>query len=135
MVDENVIIDVSAPEKAEVKVPTEEQLLASWAGVKNAELTAKAEEDLSRPLIEKAPKAGKVKKITKNTEVDVTEMMLSNGIKVAFKPTTFKKMRLHCECSVTADYPVKDIAMTCLQLRWQQASLLPTESGNSRQPT
>lgn len=91
VVDENVIIDVSAPEKAEVKVPTEEQLLASWAGVKNAELTAKAEEDLSRPLIEKAPKAGKVKKITKNTEVDVTEMMLSNGIKVAFKPTTFKK--------------------------------------------
>lgn len=91
VVDDNVIITVSAPEKAEVKVPTKEQLLGVLADVEKAELTAKAEEEASRPLIDKTPKAGKVKKITQNTAVETTEMTLSNGIKLVFKPTTFKK--------------------------------------------
>lgn len=89
--DENVIIAVQAPEKAEVKIPTKEQLLAAIENAKKAELTAKAEEEVSRPLVEKAPKAGKVKKVTKNKAIDATEMTLSNGIKLVFKPTTFKK--------------------------------------------
>ncbi len=89
--DENVIIDVTAPEKAEVKIPTQEQLLAAISDAKNADLTAKVEEDFSRPLLETTPKAGTVKKITKNPAVETTEMTLSNGVKIVFKPTTFKK--------------------------------------------
>ena len=89
--DENVIISVNAPEKAEVKIPEQTQLLTILSDSKQAELTAKAEEEATRPLVEKAPKAGKVKKVTKNPAVETTEMTLSNGIKVVFKPTTFKK--------------------------------------------
>lgn len=91
VVDENVIISMNAPEKPEVKVPEKTQLLAVLSEAKQAELTAKAEEEATRPLLDKTPKAGKVKKITKNQDVEVTEMTLSNGIKVVFKPTTFKK--------------------------------------------
>lgn len=89
--DENMIISISAPEKEAVKVPSEAQLLASLNDVKSVELTAKVEEEASRPLLEKTPKAGKVKKVKKNTALGTTEMTLSNGIKLIFKPTTFKK--------------------------------------------
>lgn len=89
--DENIIISINAPEKAEVKVPTEAQLLASLANMKNVEIAANVEEEATRPLMAKAPKAGKVKKITTNSAVETTEMMLKNGIKLVFKPTTFKK--------------------------------------------
>lgn len=89
--DENLIIGVSAPEKAEVKVPTQAQILATLADVKKAELKAKAEEVLNKPLLDKTPKAGTVTKVTKNAALETTEMMLSNGIKLVFKPTTFKK--------------------------------------------
>lgn len=89
--DENIIITVNAAEKPEVKVPTKDQLLSALADVKNAELTAKAEEGELRPLVAKMPKAGKVKKVTQNKEWGTTEMILSNGIKLIFKPTTFKK--------------------------------------------
>ncbi len=89
--DENVIIDVTAPEKETVKVPTKEQLLGAIAEAKNAELTAKAEEEVSRPLIAKKPKAGKFGKIKENKEMGTSEVTLKNGIKLIFKPTTFKK--------------------------------------------
>ena len=89
--DENLIISVSAPEKAEVKVPTQAQILTALADVKKAELTAKAEETTNKQLMDKTPIAGKVKKITKNAALETTEMLLSNGIKLVFKPTTFKK--------------------------------------------
>ncbi len=89
--DENLIIGVAAPQKAEVKVPTEAQILATLADVKKAELTAKAEEVVNKKLLEKTPKAGTVAKVTKNAAMETTEMTLSNGIKLVFKPTTFKK--------------------------------------------
>ncbi len=89
--DENVIIDVTAPEKETIKVPTKEQLLGAIAEAKNAELTAKSEEEVSRPLIAKKPKAGKFGKIKENKEMGTSEVTLSNGIKLVFKPTTFKK--------------------------------------------
>ncbi len=89
--DENIIIGVNAPEKESVKVPTEEQLLGAIAEAKNAELTAKVEEEASRPLIAQKPKAGKFGKIKENKEMGTSEVTLSNGIKLVFKPTTFKK--------------------------------------------
>ncbi|MFV0392376.1 MAG: M16 family metallopeptidase [Paludibacteraceae bacterium] len=122
--DENVIIDVTAPKKAEVNVPTKEQLLAAFTDAKNAELTAKVEEEVSRPLIEKAPKAGKVKKITKNSALDATEMTLSNGIKLVFKPTTFKKDEISMtafsdgglsKVSNVADLPSASLATAIVQ--------------------
>ncbi|HRZ97984.1 MAG TPA: insulinase family protein, partial [Paludibacter sp.] len=89
--DNNLIVSFTAPEKAEVKIPSEEQIRTAIADTKKAELTAKAEETMNKPLIEKAPKAGKVKKVSQNSSLGTTEWLLSNGVKVVFKPTTFKK--------------------------------------------
>lgn len=89
--DTNLIVSIMAPEKVEVKLPTKNQILAAVESAKKAELTAKVEEDMNKPLIKTVPKAGKVKKTTENTSLGTTEWILSNGVKVIFKPTTFKK--------------------------------------------
>lgn len=88
--DENLIISFMAPDKPTVLIPSEEEILQILAEVKATELTAKEEEDLNKPLIEKAPKAGKIKKITYNEIFETTQWELSNGIKVIFKKTDFK---------------------------------------------
>lgn len=90
IVDENVIITITAPEKQGVIVPTESQLLAALANAKTLDLAAKEEEGEVQPLMAKAPKAGKIKSITYNAEIEATEMLLKNGVKVIIKPTQFK---------------------------------------------
>ena len=89
--DENLVVHITSPEKETVKVPAEAEIIQLIADSKKAELTAKAEEDLSKPLIEKAPKAGKIKKVSKNEQFGTTEWVLKNGVKVVFKPTKFKE--------------------------------------------
>lgn len=89
--DTNLIVSIMAPEKAEVIIPSKDQILTAVENAKKAELTAKAEENMNVPLIEKDPKAGKIKKVTQNKSLGTTEWTLSNGVKVIFKPTTFKK--------------------------------------------
>ena len=89
--DSNLVVSVMAPEKVTVKVPAADQILAAIDATKKAELTAKAEEVMNKPLMDKTPKAGKVKSIKQNKAMETTEMTLSNGIKLVFKPTTFKK--------------------------------------------
>lgn len=89
--DTNMIVSIMAPDKEAVKIPTEEQIRQAIDNSKKAELTAKAEEKSNRPLIDKAPKAGKVVKVAQNKSLGTTEWTLSNGVKVVFKPTEFKK--------------------------------------------
>ncbi len=89
--DSNLIVSIMAPDKEAVKIPTKEQILAAIESTKKAELKAKAEEVMNKPLIKQAPKAGTVAKIAENKVLGTTEWTLSNGVKVVFKPTTFKK--------------------------------------------
>jgi len=89
--DTNMIVSIMAPDKEAVKIPTEDQIRASIDNSKKAEITAIAEEKSDKPLIEKAPKPGKVTKVTQNKSLGTTEWTLSNGVKVVFRPTTFKK--------------------------------------------
>ena len=89
--DTNMIVSIMAPDKEAVKIPSEDQIRVAIDNSKKAELTAKGEEKSNRPLIDKAPKAGKVAKVSENKSLGTTEWTLSNGVKVVFKPTTFKK--------------------------------------------
>lgn len=89
--DTNMIVSIMAPDKEAVKIPSEDQIRAAIDASKKAELTAKAEETSNKPLISKIPKAGKVSKVAENKSLGTTEWTLSNGVKVIFKPTTFKK--------------------------------------------
>ena len=89
--DTNLIVSIMAPDKEAVKIPTNGQILAAIESSKKAELKAKAEEVLNKPLIKQIPKPGTVAKVSENKSLGTTEWTLSNGVKVVFKPTTFKK--------------------------------------------
>ncbi|MEI7503026.1 MAG: pitrilysin family protein, partial [Paludibacter sp.] len=89
--DSNLIVSIMAPEKVAVKIPSKEQILAAVAGAKKAELTAKAEEILNKPLIKVIPKAGKIAKTGEKKVMGTTEWTLTNGVKVIIKPTKFKQ--------------------------------------------
>ena len=86
---ENQIIVVQAPEKEKAALPTEAQVLAA---VKNAgsTVTAYVDNSVDKPLLEKKPVAGKIVNENKIDAIGVTELSLSNGIKVLLKPTDFK---------------------------------------------
>lgn len=86
---ENRIIIVQAPEKDKSALPTDAQLLAA---VNNAGkgVTAYVDNSLNRPLLDKLPVAGKIVSQRQIASVGVTELTLSNGIKVLLKPTDFK---------------------------------------------
>lgn len=89
--DENLIISFMAPDKEAVKLPTKEEALTIFADVKALNLEAPKEETVNKPLVKKAPKAGKIKSVTTNESLGTTEWILSNGVKIVIKPTTFKK--------------------------------------------
>ncbi|WEK19503.1 MAG: insulinase family protein [Candidatus Pedobacter colombiensis] len=86
---ENQIIIVQAPEKEKANLPSEAQLLTA---LKNAEnkVTAYVDNSVNQPLLDKKPVAGKVMAEQKFDKIGVTELTLSNGIKVLLKPTDFK---------------------------------------------
>ncbi len=89
--DKNLIVSMTAPDRLKEELPTEAQVLAVVAEVRDAELSPRPEDALDKPLIENVPKAGKIKKVKKNTVLGTTEWTLSNGVKVVLKPTEFKK--------------------------------------------
>ena len=89
-IDDVPTVAISGPEKAEVKIPSEEAILASLAGMKDLAIEAPAEEEIDRILMKKQPRKGKIKSIKENQDIQTTEWVLSNGIKVIFHPTEFK---------------------------------------------
>ncbi len=89
--DTNLIVSIMAPDKEAVKIPTTEQILKEIDDSKKAEIKPRAEDTLNKPLINKAPQAGKIDKVLDNKLLGTIEWTLSNGVKVILKPTTFKK--------------------------------------------
>ncbi len=89
--DSNLIVSIMAPDKEAVKIPAEAQIRLAIENSKKADLKPRAEEVMNKPLIKNVPKPGKVAKTAENKVLGTTEWTLSNGVKVVFKPTTFKK--------------------------------------------
>jgi zinc protease len=88
---ENSIIALQMSEKEGITVPTKEEILNILEEVEKTQFTAPKEEVIAKNLVDKAPKAGKISKITQNASLGTTEWLLSNGVKVVLKPTEFKK--------------------------------------------
>ncbi len=86
--DTNLIVDISAPEKA--KLPNEDEVLQAIFTAKKNFVNAYTEEEIKEPLLKKTPKAGTITKESTNDTLGTTEWMLSNGIRVILKPTTYK---------------------------------------------
>ncbi|MFK8301416.1 M16 family metallopeptidase [Capnocytophaga stomatis] len=90
-VDINRDILIMAPEKEKNSLPTESQV-NTWFSQVEAENIATYEDKVSElPLLSKQPQKGGSIVSSKNlVAVGAKELILSNGVKVILKPTTFK---------------------------------------------
>jgi len=86
----NRVILYSAPDKSGLKKPTKEEILAVIKESDAAEISKYDEGSLEAPLLTNAPKAGTIVSEKEHKSVEATEWVLSNGIRVLLKPTTFK---------------------------------------------
>ena len=92
IIEQNRSVVITAPKNDRVVVPTEAQVRKVLDAANSMEVTAYKDKFLDLPLMPTQPKAGKVtneKTITAN-DLNLTELTLSNGIKVVIKPTTFQ---------------------------------------------
>lgn len=88
---ENHVILFASPQRPDLAVPTEAELLAVAAKVENATLEAYQEETLDEPIVDPALLTGG-KVVSQNTAAfESTEWVLSNGVKVLVKPTQLKQ--------------------------------------------
>ena len=88
---ENRIVIAQAPEKADVQVPTEEDLADVLASVQDRSIEAYVDEVSDAPLLPDVPEPAAITDEKEIDEVDVTEFTLENGVRVVMKPTDFKE--------------------------------------------
>lgn len=91
----NRVIAVSAPQKADVPVPSERDLLAAFRRVDGEVVTAWTETVTEAPLVATPPTPGRVVSERRIEELNLTDWRLSNGVRVLVKPTDFKADEVH----------------------------------------
>jgi zinc protease len=84
------VIIVNAPEKEEIKIPSEERLLSELSRLEKEELPPYEDKVTGTDLLSEKPEKGKILFSKKNEELGIVEYKLSNGAKVYLKPTDFK---------------------------------------------
>ncbi len=90
LVDANRDVLIMAPEKDAALLPSEGTVNQWIAEAKNNKLTAYVDQVSDKPLMQTKPVTGKVVSENKIEAIGVTELKLSNGVKVILKPTDFK---------------------------------------------
>lgn len=88
--DTNRVIVTESPEKETTIYPTKTKLQNIIDKVNNKTIKPYKEEIYNEPLIKKLPKAGKIVEENYFDDLNVTELKLSNGVKIVLKPTDFK---------------------------------------------
>ncbi|MFP4547196.1 MAG: M16 family metallopeptidase [Fidelibacterota bacterium] len=88
--DDNRVVIVTGPEKEGLKYPSKEELAAITEEVKSMDVAPYQEDLADTPLLSDIPNPGEVVAVKKHEAVDITELELSNGIKVYYKVTDFK---------------------------------------------
>ncbi|HEY5919057.1 MAG TPA: insulinase family protein, partial [Chryseolinea sp.] len=84
------LVILTGPENSDFKMPTSVELLALSEAAGKAELTAYEEKAVAASIMATAPAAGMITAEKAVAELGVTELSLSNGVKVILKPTDFK---------------------------------------------
>ena len=88
--DHSRVVMVSAPEKAEVPVPGEDELRAVIGEVSALEIAPYEDSAAEKPLVAQLPEPAEIVAVERIEEVDVTIWELANGLRVLLKPTDFK---------------------------------------------
>ena len=86
-------IIVTAPESEKANLPTEVQMLA-LINKRQGKITAYEDKVMKGDLLITQPRAGKILDEKKITNLGVTELTLSNGVKVVLKPTDYKNNQI-----------------------------------------
>jgi zinc protease len=88
--DRNRMVVVLAPEKSGLPIPDETKLAAVIKTASAKELKPYADSLTAAALLETIPAPGTIAKSATKEATGITEWVLSNGVKVVLKPTTFK---------------------------------------------
>ena len=110
--EKNIIVYITGPEKEGVVVPQGEDVLKIWEEVKGMKIEKYVDEEVPSSIISKEIISGKVVKTEINKDLDVTELTLSNGMKVILKPTDLEKDKVSMTSfsdGGTSRYDVKDL--------------------------
>jgi zinc protease len=86
----NRVVTCAAPEKESVRVPDEKELREAFYHVESSQLAAYNDKAADEPLMAVKPVPGRVVRKIVHSSIGVSELQLSNGIKVVLKPTDFK---------------------------------------------
>jgi zinc protease len=84
------LVILTGPEKSDFKMPDNEALLAMADAALKEEIKPYEEKEIASELLNKIPTPGKITGEKVNKAVGITEITLSNGVKVLLKPTDFK---------------------------------------------
>lgn len=87
---ENRVVSVTGPEKEGVTMPTEAEIREVLEKVTKTAVSEYEDVVVDAPLLAKKLPATKIAKEEKIDKVDVTELILENGVRVLLKPTDFK---------------------------------------------
>jgi len=88
--DEHKLVILSGPEQASFPIPSGAELLAMATAASALDIKAYEEKTLATSLLEKLPVAGKITSEKQDKTLGITEITLSNGVRVLMKPTDFK---------------------------------------------
>lgn len=89
-VDNNRDIVIMAPEKDKAILPTEESVNQWIKEVDAEQLSAYVDKVSDLPILSKQPVKGSITSTKEIAGIGTKELVLSNGVKVLLKPTTFK---------------------------------------------
>lgn len=87
--DQNRVILIEGSEKDKDKLPNDKTIL-NWINTAGNGITAYEDNVTSKPLMEKAPQAGKIVSEQKDEAIGTNTLTFENGLKVILKPTNFK---------------------------------------------
>ncbi len=102
------VIEVTGPEKLRKNVPSQDTLLAVMNEVKSMKITPYVDKVGAENLLATPPQGGKIAKEIKHPEIGVTEWILSNGVRVILKPTTFKNDEISFRAVSPGGYSLAD---------------------------
>lgn len=88
--DQNRVLIVTAGDSDKADLPSENALRDLFEKVKSMPLEPYQEEEVPEALLSMLPQPGKVLETAVNEEVEVTTIILQNGMRVFFKPTDYK---------------------------------------------
>ncbi len=106
--EDNIVITLTAPEKEGEKLPSKAELIEMLDNAKEIEVEPYVETVSNEPLIATLPVKGSIESKKHDDIFDATVLILKNGVKVIYKPTTFKDDEILMSAYSFGGYSVMD---------------------------